>query len=216
MSQLGSKGKIVSGLAMLVALAMTAMMLLFAGGSPATSATGHSGQGAGAKASSFTRIAHSPQGFARSKIVGQTASGKRITGYFTPFGFSKHNGHLRARGLVNGVIHRGDGTSRTFSAIRTLRVKTMDGAVPGAAKAAVASKATCDILHLVLAPLDLNLLGLKVHLDRVVLDIVAQSGAGQLLGNLLCAVAGLLNGGGTLSQLLTKLNQILNQLLMGL
>jgi hypothetical protein len=55
-----------------------------------------------------------------------------------------------------------------------------------------------------------------VHLDKVVLNIVAQSGAGQLLGNLLCAVAGLLDGGGTLSQLLTKLGQILNQLLMGL
>jgi type II secretory pathway component PulF len=50
----------------------------------------------------------------------------------------------------------------------------------------------------------------------VVLDIVAQSGAGQLLGNLLCAVAGLLDSGGTLSQLLGKLGQILDQLLMGL
>jgi hypothetical protein len=54
-----------------------------------------------------------------------------------------------------------------------------------------------------------------VHLDKVVLHIVAVSGAGQLLGNLLCAVANLLNNGGTLSQLLTKLNAILNQLLLG-
>ena len=71
-------------------------------------------------------------------------------------------------------------------------------------------------MHLVLAPLNLNLLGLKVHLDKVLLNIVAVSGAGNLLGNLLCAVAGLLDGGGALSSLLTKLNQILNQLLMGL
>jgi hypothetical protein len=34
--------------------------------------------------------------------------------------------------------------------------------------------ATCPILHLTLGPLDLNLLGLKVHLDRVVLDITAR------------------------------------------
>jgi hypothetical protein len=67
-----------------------------------------------------------------------------------------------------------------------------------------------------LGPLDLDLLGLQVHLDRVVLDIVAQSGAGQLLGNLLCAVANLLNSGGTLSQLLNRLGAILDQLLMGL
>src|SRR4051812_764559 len=100
MSQLGSKGRTTIGLSMLVTLAMTAMMFLFAGGSPATSATGQ-----GDKATtSFTRIAHSPQGNARSKIVGETASGKRVTGYFTPFGFSKHNGHLRTRGLVSGVI----------------------------------------------------------------------------------------------------------------
>lgn len=68
---------------------------------------------------------------------------------------------------------------------------------------------TCDILHLTLGPLDLNLLGLQVHLDRVVLDITAQSGAGNLLGNLLCAVANLLNGGGPLSQLVTALNNLL-------
>jgi hypothetical protein len=213
MSQLGSKGRTTIGLSLLVTLAMTATMLLYAGGSPATSATG---QGAGAGASSFTRVAHSPQGFARSKIVGQTAQGKRVTGYFTPMSFGKHNGHLRAHGLVSGVIHRGDGTKRTFSVMRTVRVKKMNGTVPGAARTATASRATCDILHLVLAPLNLNLLGLKVHLDRVVLDIVAQSGAGQLLGNLLCAVAGLLDSGGTLSQLLNRLGQILNQLLMGL
>ena len=50
----------------------------------------------------------------------------------------------------------------------------------------------------------------------MVLDITAIPGTGNLLGNLLCAVAGLLDGGGALSSLLTRLNQILNQLLMGL
>lgn len=210
--KLGSKGRTTIGLSLIVTLAMTAMMMLYAGGSPANSATG---QGAGAGSGSFTRIAHDAQGFAKSKIVGETRGGKRVTGYFIPLGFSKHNGHLRARGLIDGVIHNGDGTSRTFQAVRTVRVKTMDGVRPGAARTGAGAQATCDILHLVLGPLDLNLLGLKVHLDRVVLNIVAQSGAGQLLGNLLCAVAHLLDSGGTLSQLLTKLGMILDQLLMG-
>ncbi len=71
---------------------------------------------------------------------------------------------------------------------------------------------TCSILHLVLGPLDLNLLGLKVHLDRVVLDITATSGPGNLLGNLLCAVAGLLDGNTPLSDLLHLAN-ILNRIL---
>ena len=68
---------------------------------------------------------------------------------------------------------------------------------------------SCDILNLVLGPLDLNLLGLEVHLDQVVLDIVAQAGAGNLLGNLLCAVAGLLDNGGPLQGIARLLNQIL-------
>jgi hypothetical protein len=71
----------------------------------------------------------------------------------------------------------------------------------------------------VLGPLDLDLLGLQVHLDRIVLNIVAQSGAGNLLGNLLCAVTGLLDGGplaGLLGQLNTLLNQILAALNLGL
>jgi hypothetical protein len=69
--------------------------------------------------------------------------------------------------------------------------------------------ATCDILNLVLGPLDLNILGLEIHLNQVVLDIVAVTGAGNLLGNLLCAVAGLLDGGGPLGQIAGLLNQIL-------
>jgi hypothetical protein len=215
MSKLGSKGRVTGGLSLVVALAMTVMALLYTGGSPATSATGHHGAGAGS--TSFTRIAHSPQGFAKSKIIGHTGTGKRVTGYFTPLGFAKHNGHLRVHGLVHGVVHKGGGVTRTFDVTRTFRVKSMNGTVPGAARTAAAQQqAACNILNLVLGPLDLNLLGLKVHLDKVVLDIVAQSGAGQLLGNLLCAVAHLLDGNGTLSQLLNQLGQILNQLLMGL
>jgi hypothetical protein len=71
---------------------------------------------------------------------------------------------------------------------------------------------SCAILHLDLGPLDLNLLGLQVDLSRVVLDITAQSGAGNLLGNLLCAVANLLNGGGLLSDLTGLLNNIFRRL----
>lgn len=67
---------------------------------------------------------------------------------------------------------------------------------------------SCPILHLELGPLDLNLLGLMVHLDRVVLDITAQSGPGNLLGNLLCGVANLLNSNAPNTSLVNLLNQI--------
>jgi len=96
-------------------------------------------------------------------------------------------------------------------------VKSING-TPARSGDRTAARATCDILHLVLAPLDLDLLGLKVHLDRVVLNIVAESGAGKLLGNLLCSVTGLLDGGplaGLLGQLSDLLNQILGRLRLG-
>lgn len=45
------------------------------------------------------------------------------------------------------------------------------------------------ILDLVLGPLDLNLLGLMIHLDRVHLRITADPASG-ILGSLLCSLAG--------------------------
>jgi hypothetical protein len=68
--------------------------------------------------------------------------------------------------------------------------------------------ASCQILHLELGPLDLNLLGLTVHLDRVVLDITAVAAPGNLLGILLCAIANLLNGGASFTAIANLLNFI--------
>ena len=78
---------------------------------------------------------------------------------------------------------------------------------------------TCPILHLELGPLDLDLLGLRVELNQVVLDVTAVPGSGNLLGNLLCAVAKLLDGvdlGGVLGGLLQNLIDALIRLLEGL
>jgi hypothetical protein len=47
----------------------------------------------------------------------------------------------------------------------------------------------CSILDLTLGPLDLNLLGLMVHLDQVHLTITADS-EGGILGQLLCGLGG--------------------------
>jgi hypothetical protein len=75
--------------------------------------------------------------------------------------------------------------------------------------------ASCPILALTLGPLNLNLLGLVVSIPNpIVLNITAVPGAGNLLGNLLCAVANLLNGGGLagLNTLLAQINAILTGL----
>jgi hypothetical protein len=93
------------------------------------------------------------------------------------------------------------------------------GSPLGAAHAA----ATCPVLHLVLGPVNLNLLGLVVTLgggslanQPIVLDITAVSGSGNLLGNLLCGVSNLLNGTGVTpltSSLTAGLLNLVNTLL---
>jgi hypothetical protein len=107
------------------------------------------------------------------------------------------NGHLVGIGTVSGTAKRADGSvaGRVINAPVALPVALPDP--------------TCQILHLVLGPLDLNLLGLHVHLNRVVLDITAESGPGNLLGNLLCAVAHLLDSP-------PALNSVLRDLLSGI
>ena len=71
------------------------------------------------------------------------------------------------------------------------------------------TQATCSILHLDLGPLNLNLLGLQVDLSEIVLDITGQTGPGNLLGNLLCGIAGLLDSPGGLARLLNQILGIL-------
>lgn len=162
-------------------------------------------------------VAQTKAGELKSRIVGTTKDGRKVTGSFVPLRFVERNGKVLVRGLVQGVVHERNGTKSTFATMKTMRLQSVNGS-PLARSAAPMQRATCDILSLVLGPLDLDLLGLKVHLDRVVLTIVAESGAGNLLGNLLCSVAGLLDGGplaGLLGQLSDLLNQILGRLRLG-
>ena len=130
-----------------------------------------------------------------------TGATGRFAGTFNIQRFAQDSGQIVAVGTLTGTLT--DALGNVLGSI----VKTVSLVLNAAA-----TQASCEILHLELGPLDLNLLGLVVHLNKVVLDISAQSGPGNLLGNLLCAVANLLNGGGPLSQIVNLLNQILGLL----
>jgi hypothetical protein len=106
------------------------------------------------------------------------------------------NGALQVTGTVEGVLNGVTIAPTPFTS-------TIDSLDVGAA---------CSILDLDLGPLHLDLLGLVIDLNEVQLDITAVPGAGNLLGNLLCAVAGLLDGGGPLQ----GIGALLNRLLTGL
>lgn len=68
---------------------------------------------------------------------------------------------------------------------------------------------TCPVLALTLGPLHLDLLGLVIDLSQVNLSITAQSGAGNLLGNLVCGIANLLNSGAPMSAIAPPLNKLI-------
>jgi hypothetical protein len=169
-------------------------------------------------------VAANSLGTATSTFTGATRDGRAVTGRFVPDRFTLKDGRIRAVGTLKGVIEGKAGVSRAkhFSKVVSDRVTRIDGlswrnALAGRDAMRTRAAATCDVLNLVLGPLDLDLLGLQVHLKRVVLDIVAVSGAGNLLGNLVCAVAGLLDGGlaGLLTQVRSLLNLILGALDLG-
>ena len=71
------------------------------------------------------------------------------------------------------------------------------------------------ILDLRIDPIHLNLLGLNVQTSPICLDITAQSGSGNLLGNLLSNVANSLNQGQSLGSVLNSIGPI-GDLLLGL
>jgi len=86
-----------------------------------------------------------------------------------------------------------------------------------AAGAAVTTAGSTNILHLAVGPLNLNLLGLQVNLDNchggpVTVDVGAQAGPGNLLGNLLGGLSHLLDGNANLQAISNSLNRIANEI----
>ena len=127
------------------------------------------------------------QGTIDSKVRGDFGRNGTVRGTFTPRRFIFRDGTVFAVGKLDAVMRRNGNVIGRPDREITIPVK-------GTASSDARGR-PCEILHLVLGPLDLDLLGLQVHLNRVVLDIQADPGPGNLLGNLLCAIAGLLDPG---------------------
>ena len=128
-------------------------------------------------------------------VRGETAAGHVFRGTLDIVKFRRIDGSLIAVGDLSGTLHSPAGGGLIGSVTdQRVRLPVGFGAIT-----------SCDILRLRLGPLDLDLLGLVVHLDVVVLDITAEPGPGNLLGNLLCAVAGLLDQGLNLNGILRDL-----------
>lgn len=170
---------------------------------------------ASAPARSSAAVSHaaSARGGYASHVVGTFGKYGKVTGHFKPLRSFVRNGKTVVQGDLTATLRRSNGQ---LVGRATRHDVVLPVNAPGAhtqRTAMAAQAASCTLLHLVLGPLDLNLLGLAVHLNRVVLDITANSGPGNLLGNLLCAVAHLLdNTSPTLTNLL-QLSSLLNRII---
>jgi hypothetical protein len=139
-------------------------------------------------------------------VTGVTKSGKKFTGKYTIDRFIAKGGKNYAVGKLTGrlagkkakVVKRDVKMPVTFPG--TAQSSQVLPPIPGA----------CQVLNLVLGPIDLNLLGLSVRTNQINVRIDAIPGAGNLLGNLLCGITNILNPGGTnAGQLAGILNALL-------
>lgn len=131
--------------------------------------------------------------------------------------------------IVNPEVAPADGEGLNMSGTLRGTARTADGetervnqeftaplAVQETNQTFQAQQQSCPILNLDLGPIFLDLLGLQVDLAPVNLDVTAVPGAGNLLGNLLCGVAGLLDGFDLSGVIANVVSDLLNGLLEGL
>jgi hypothetical protein len=151
---------------------------------------------------------------------GVADNGTEFNGTFVLRNFREHRGVLEAVGRLTGTLGGQAVNQRVVLPVMGAATEAPAGVLGnGIRQQPVPTPGACDILTLALGPLDLDLLGLRVALDTVNLLIEAIPGAGNLLGNLLCGVAGLLDGvlggglGGLVQNLLDAIADLLNGIL---
>ena len=138
----------------------------------------------------------------RLAVTGTGKGGKKFKGTYTIDRFVARGERVFSVGTLKGKL-------------KNRRVKRENVRMPvsgfalASPAAAQSSQLVCRVLTLTLGPLDLNLLGLRVQLNRLNLRITAIPGGG-LLGDLLCGIANLLNPPAILGN---DLSAVLNSLL---
>ena len=157
---------------------------------------------------------------------GSAFKGKQFTGKYTIERFVNSGGKLYSVGTLKGKA----GSKKINKEGVRLPAAVANNAAAGSSQAQASQVPplplplpplpagnACSILSLNLGPINLNVLGLVIRTNEIQLRVDAVQGPGNLLGNLLCAVTGLLNpatgGAGVANTPLAQLVQILNALL---
>jgi hypothetical protein len=143
------------------------------------------------------------------KLTGTAKNGKKFKGTYAIDRFTRSGGKLYAVGTLKGRLKN---RRVTREGVRIpVAIQRHEGATTS--QAPNPTPGACQILDLVLQPINLNLLGLRVATSRIELLIEAIPGAGNLLGNLLCGITGILDPQGGSGATLSQLTQVLNALL---
>jgi hypothetical protein len=154
-----------------------------------------------------TAAAQDTQAFAKKvPVTGEAENGRQFEGTFTIKRFIQRDGRAWAVGTLRGELKNRSVVRRGVRMPVTLAETGSTSAQPP-----VPTPGACSILTLTLGPINLNLLGLRVATNEIRLLVEAIPGAGNLLGNLLCAITNLLNPSANTP--LAQLVQVLNALL---
>jgi hypothetical protein len=119
-------------------------------------------------------------------VTGEAQNGRDFNGRYVIDNFATSLGRLVSVGTVRGRLGNRRVVERNVRMPATLEGDATAAQVPPIPGA-------CEILNLRLGPINLNLLGLVVRTNRIQVRIDAVPGPGNLLGNLLCAITGILD-----------------------
>lgn len=149
-------------------------------------------------------------------ITGVVAGGGSFAGTLSIAKFAARDGQVVAigmlRGTVTGAAGAPVGTALVGPTELPVQVSGAAAARSSAAASGVVIQQTCELLHLEIQPITLDVLGLQVTTLPIGIDLVASGEGTDVLGRLICTV---LETVGNVIGLVDLLNQILG-LLTGL
>jgi hypothetical protein len=140
------------------------------------------------------------------KMTGTAKNGKKFNGTYTIKRFTHRGSKLYAVGTLKGRLKGRRVTKNNVRIPASLARSASAAQIPPTPNA-------CQILNLTLQPIDLNLLGLRLRTSRIDLRLEGVPGAGNLLGNLLCGITGILDPQAATPASPSLLTQVLNALL---
>ena len=140
------------------------------------------------------------------KMTGTAKNGKKFNGTYTIKRFTHRGSKLYAVGTLKGRLKGRRVTKNNVRVPASLARPASAAQIPPTPNA-------CQILNLTLQPIDLNLLGLRLRTSRIDLRLEGVPGAGNLLGNLLCGITGILDPQAATPATPSLLTQVLNALL---